>query len=70
MLLLYYHFGFPHSFSEPHGGRFDADDAERRPVSSRAATRQPAARKKLLVLRTQTNRGSASEPELWVCRNQ
>lgn len=50
LLSLYYHVGFPCSLSEPHGGRFDADDAERRPVDGRAATRQPAALKKLLVL--------------------
>lgn len=49
-LSLYYHVGFPCSLSEPHGGRFDADDAERRPVDGRAATRNPTALKKLLVL--------------------
>lgn len=50
LLSLYYHVGFPCSVSEPHGGRFDADDAERRPVDGRAATWNPTALKKLLVL--------------------
>lgn len=50
LLSLNYHVGFPRSLSEPHGGRFDADDAQRRPVEGRAATRYPAALKKLLVL--------------------
>lgn len=49
-LSLYYHVGFPCSLSEPHGRRFDADDAERRPVDGRAATRNSTALKKLLVL--------------------
>lgn len=37
--LLYDDVGLLGSLSEPHGGRFDADDPERRPVGGRATTR-------------------------------
>lgn len=54
IFLLYDDVGLLCSLSEPHGGRFDADDAERRPVSRRAATRQPVSLEKLLILHKDT----------------
>lgn len=56
LLLLYYHAAFPCSFSEPHGGRFDANDTKRSPISGDAATRKAAARKELLKLNTRAKK--------------
>lgn len=48
--LLDYHAGFPRSLSKPHGGGFDANDLQRRPISGDAAARNPAVWKELLGL--------------------
>lgn len=50
LLLLYYHAALSCPLSKPHGGRLDANDMERRPISGEAATRKPAAGKELLKL--------------------